>query len=114
VKTHMNSKNFKIKWIGYNLTISNTLYGISNSHYRSRPTLAKFEQNRGYQAVVTVFNKGNCPVITAPICAGKVSSSKIAELGSKKVMEQIDAIPLHQANIYISYPYFGHYTDGAT
>lgn len=38
------------------------------------------------------------PVITAIICAGKIASSIGAELGSMKVIEQIDAMEVSSAN----------------
>jgi phospholipid/cholesterol/gamma-HCH transport system permease protein len=38
------------------------------------------------------------PVITAPICAGKISSGMGAELGSMRMTEQIDAMEVSSTN----------------
>jgi phospholipid/cholesterol/gamma-HCH transport system permease protein len=66
---------------------------------QSRPTLAKFEQNPGCTSMVALsLIREIAPVITALICAGKVSSSIGAELGSKKVTEQIDAMEVSAIN----------------
>lgn len=64
-----------------------------------RPSMAAYGQQGmlpGTLAIALVREIG--PVITALICAGKVSSSIGAELGSMKVTEQIDAMEVSGAN----------------
>jgi len=64
-----------------------------------RPSMAALGQQSmlpGTLAIALIREIG--PVITALICAGKVSSSIGAELGSMKVTEQIDAMEVSGAN----------------
>jgi phospholipid/cholesterol/gamma-HCH transport system permease protein len=66
---------------------------------QSRPTLAKFGAESwlpGMVALSLIREIG--PVITALICAGKISSGIGAELGSMKVTEQIDAMEVAAIN----------------
>src|ERR1700741_2168390 len=66
---------------------------------QARPTMAEFGAESwipGMVAVSIVREIG--PVITALICAGKVSSGMGAELGSMKVTEQIDAMEVSGTN----------------
>jgi phospholipid/cholesterol/gamma-HCH transport system permease protein len=66
---------------------------------QSRPTLANFGAESwlpGMVALSLIREIG--PVITALICAGKVSSGIGAELGSMKVTEQIDAMEVAAIN----------------
>jgi phospholipid/cholesterol/gamma-HCH transport system permease protein len=64
-----------------------------------RPSLASFGQEGMLPKTLTVsLIREIGPVITALICAGKISSSIGAELGSMKVTEQIDAMEVSGAN----------------
>ena len=66
---------------------------------QSRPVMITFGavgMLPGMVAVSLVREMG--PVITALICAGKVSSGMGAELGSMKVTEQIDAMEVSSVN----------------
>lgn len=66
---------------------------------QSRPTLANFGAESllpGMVAVSLIREMG--PVITALLCAGKISSGMGAELGSMKVTEQIDAMEVSSTN----------------
>jgi len=66
---------------------------------QSRPVLVDFGAESllpGMVAVSLIREMG--PVITALICAGKISSGMGAELGSMKVTEQIDAMEVSSAN----------------
>src|SRR5471030_2649305 len=88
--------------IGYK---SITLVGITSFimgvvlTLQSRPTLIKFGAVSMLPLMVCVsIIREIGPVITAIICAGKVSSSIGAELGSMKVTEQIDAMEVSGAN----------------
>jgi len=66
---------------------------------QSRPTLVNFGAESllpGMVAVSLIREMG--PVITALICAGKISSGMGAELGSMKVTEQIDAMEVSSTN----------------
>ena len=66
---------------------------------QSRPTLVKFGADSMLPLMVCVsIVREVGPVITAVICAGKISSGIGAELGSMKVTEQIDAMALSGAN----------------
>jgi phospholipid/cholesterol/gamma-HCH transport system permease protein len=66
---------------------------------QSRPTLAKFGAESWLPGMVALsLIKEIAPVITALICAGKVSSGIGAELGSMKVTEQIDAMEVSAIN----------------
>jgi phospholipid/cholesterol/gamma-HCH transport system permease protein len=66
---------------------------------QSRPALVKFGAVAllpGMVALSLIREIG--PVITALICAGKIGSGMGAELGSMKVMEQIDAMEVSSVN----------------
>ena len=66
---------------------------------QSRPTLVKFGAASMLPLMVCVsIVREIGPVITAIICAGKLSSGIGAELGSMKVTEQIDAMDVSGAN----------------
>ena len=66
---------------------------------QSRPTLVKFGADSMLPVMVCVsIVREIGPVITAIICAGKISSGIGAELGGMKVSEQIDAMELSGAN----------------
>jgi len=88
--------------IGYK---SMTLVGITSFimgvvlTLQSRPTLVKFGASSmlPYMVCVSIIREIG-PVITAIICAGKISSGIGAELGSMKVTEQIDAMDVSGAN----------------
>jgi phospholipid/cholesterol/gamma-HCH transport system permease protein len=68
---------------------------------QSRPTLAKFGAESWLPGMVALsLIREIAPVITALICAGKVSSGIGAELGSMKVTEQIDAMEVAAINPY--------------
>jgi phospholipid/cholesterol/gamma-HCH transport system permease protein len=88
--------------IGYK---SFTLVGITSFimgvvlTLQSRPTLIKFGAASMLPLMVCVsIIREIGPVITAIICAGKISSGIGAELGSMKVTEQIDAMEVSGAN----------------
>lgn len=66
---------------------------------QSRPTLAEFGAETWLPGMVALsLIKEIAPVITALICAGKISSGIGAELGSMKVTEQIDAMEVSAIN----------------
>ena len=66
---------------------------------QSRPTLAKFGAESWIPGMVALsLIREIAPVITALICAGKISSGIGAELGSMKVTEQIDAMEVSAIN----------------
>ena len=68
---------------------------------QSRPTLAKFGAESWIPGMVTLsLIREIAPVITALICAGRISSGIGAELGSMKVTEQIDAMEVSAINPY--------------
>jgi phospholipid/cholesterol/gamma-HCH transport system permease protein len=68
---------------------------------QSRPTLSEFGAESWLPAMVALsLIREIAPVITALICAGKVSSGIGAELGSMKVTEQIDAMEVSAINPY--------------
>ena len=68
---------------------------------QSRPTLAEFGAESWLPGMVALsLIREIAPVITALICAGKVSSGIGAELGSMKVTEQIDAMEVSAINPY--------------
>src|ERR1035437_3204253 len=68
---------------------------------QSRPTLAEFGAESWLPGMVALsLIKEIAPVITALICAGKISSGIGAELGSMKVSEQIDAMEVSGINPY--------------
>ncbi|MGB8195237.1 MAG: ABC transporter permease [Chitinophagaceae bacterium] len=66
---------------------------------QSEPTLKTFGAESFVPSMVAIsIIREIGPVIIALICAGKISSSIGAELGSMKVSEQIDAIEVSGAN----------------
>lgn len=66
---------------------------------QSRPTLVEFGAESMLPAMVSVsLVREIAPVITALICAGKISSGIGAELGSMRVTEQIDAMEVSGTN----------------
>jgi phospholipid/cholesterol/gamma-HCH transport system permease protein len=68
---------------------------------QSRPTLAEFGAESWLPGMVALsLIREIAPVITALICAGKMSSGIGAELGSMKVTEQIDALEVSAINPY--------------
>ncbi|WP_166922209.1 MlaE family ABC transporter permease [Flavobacterium poyangense] len=68
---------------------------------QSRPTLAEFGAQSWLPGMVALsLIREIAPVITALICAGKISSGIGAELGSMKVTEQIDAMEVSAINPY--------------
>ena len=68
---------------------------------QSRPTLAEFGAESWLPGMVALsLIREIAPVITALICAGKISSGIGAELGSMKVSEQIDAMEVSGINPY--------------
>jgi phospholipid/cholesterol/gamma-HCH transport system permease protein len=68
---------------------------------QSRPTLVEFGAQAWLPKMVSVsLIREIAPVITALICAGKIGSGIGAELGSMKVMEQIDAMDVSGTNPY--------------
>jgi phospholipid/cholesterol/gamma-HCH transport system permease protein len=68
---------------------------------QSRPTLAEFGAESWLPGMVALsLIREITPVITALICAGKISSGIAAELGSMKVTEQIDAMEVSAINPY--------------
>ena len=68
---------------------------------QSRPTLAKFGAESWIPGMVALsLIREIAPVITALICAGRISSGIGAELGSMKVTEQIDAMEVSAINPY--------------
>jgi phospholipid/cholesterol/gamma-HCH transport system permease protein len=68
---------------------------------QSRPTLVEFGAESWLPGMVTLsLIREIAPVITALICAGKISSGIGAELGSMKVTEQIDAMEVSGINPY--------------
>jgi phospholipid/cholesterol/gamma-HCH transport system permease protein len=90
--------------IGYKslplVTITGFIMGLVLT-LQSRPTLAKFGAESWLPSMVALsLIREIAPVITALICAGKVSSGIGAELGSMKVTEQIDAMEVSAINPY--------------
>ena len=88
--------------IGYKslplVTITGFIMGLVLT-LQSRPTLAKFGAESWLPSMVALsLIREIAPVITALICAGKVSSGIGAELGSMKVTEQIDAMEVCAIN----------------
>jgi len=68
---------------------------------QSRPTLVNFGAESWLPGMVALsLIREIAPVITALICAGKISSGIGAELGSMKVTEQIDAMEVSAINPY--------------
>jgi phospholipid/cholesterol/gamma-HCH transport system permease protein len=105
--THMIKETFSRKFefkeffrqcfkMGYNslalISVTGSIMGFVLT-IQSRPTLLRFgavTMLPGMVAVSLIREMG--PVITALICAGKISSGIGAELGSMKVTEQIEAM----------------------
>jgi phospholipid/cholesterol/gamma-HCH transport system permease protein len=88
--------------IGYKslplVTITGFIMGLVLT-LQSRPTLAEFGAESWLPSMVALsLIREIAPVITALICAGKVSSGIGAELGSMKVTEQIDAMEVSAIN----------------
>ncbi|MFN0031385.1 MAG: MlaE family ABC transporter permease [Flavobacteriales bacterium] len=88
--------------IGYKslplISITGAIMGLVLT-IQSRPVLVDFgavTMLPGMVAVSIIREMG--PVITALICAGKIGSGMGAELGSMKVMEQIDAMEVSSIN----------------
>ncbi len=68
---------------------------------QTRPTLAEFGAESWLPGMVALsLIREIAPVITALICAGKISSGFGAELGSMIVTEQIDAMEVSAVNPY--------------
>lgn len=68
---------------------------------QSRPAMAKFGAESWIPGMVSLsLIREIAPVITALICAGRISSGIGAELGSMKVTEQIDAMEVAAINPY--------------
>jgi phospholipid/cholesterol/gamma-HCH transport system permease protein len=68
---------------------------------QSRPVLVEFGAESWLPGMVALsLIREIAPVITALICAGKISSGIGAELGSMKVTEQIDAMEVSAINPY--------------
>jgi len=66
---------------------------------QSGPTMAEFGAESWIPGMVSIsLVREIAPVITALICAGKISSGIGAELGSMKVTEQIDAMEVSGIN----------------
>lgn len=90
--------------IGYKslplVTITGFIMGLVLT-LQSRPTLVKFGAESWLPGMVALsLIREIAPVITALICAGKISSGIGAELGSMKVTEQIDAMEVSAINPY--------------
>lgn len=80
------------------VTITGFIMGLVLT-LQSRPTLAEFGAESWLPSMVALsLIREIAPVITALICAGKVSSGIGAELGSMKVTEQIDAMEVSAIN----------------
>ncbi|MFP8892834.1 MlaE family ABC transporter permease [Chryseobacterium sp. EZn1] len=68
---------------------------------QSRPAMSRFGAESWIPGMVSLsLIREIAPVITALICAGRVSSGIGAELGSMKVTEQIDAMEVSAINPY--------------
>ncbi|WP_284653239.1 MlaE family ABC transporter permease [Flavobacterium terrisoli] len=66
---------------------------------QSRPTLEEFGAVSWMSSMVSIsIVREIGPIITALICAGRISSGISAELGSMKVSEQIDAMEVSGTN----------------
>lgn len=103
------SRDFEFKeflkqcyFIGYKtlplIAVTGTIMGVVLT-IQSRPVLVDFgavSMLPGMVALSLIREMG--PVITALICAGKISSGMGAELGSMKVTEQIDAMEVSSTN----------------
>ncbi|TBX69951.1 ABC transporter permease [Flavobacterium silvisoli] len=90
--------------IGYKslplVTITGFIMGLVLT-IQSRPAMAKFGAESWIPGMVSLsLIREIAPVITALICAGRISSGIGAELGSMKVTEQIDAMEVSAINPY--------------
>lgn len=82
------------------VTITGFIMGLVLT-IQSRPTLLQFGAESWLPGMVALsLIREIAPVITALICAGKISSGIGAELGSMKVTEQIDAMEVSAINPY--------------
>lgn len=82
------------------VTITGFIMGLVLT-LQSRPTLVKFGAESWLPGMVALsLIREIAPVITALICAGRISSGIGAELGSMKVTEQIDAMEVSAINPY--------------
>lgn len=80
------------------ITITGFIMGLVLT-IQSRPTLLKFGAESWLPSMVSLsLIREIAPVITALICAGKISSGIGAELGAMKVTEQIDAMEVSAIN----------------
>lgn len=70
--------------------------------FQSHPSMKAFGEESWLPSVVSVsLVREIVPIITALICAGKIVSGIVAELGSMKVTEQIDAMEVSGTNPFI-------------
>ncbi len=82
------------------VTITGFIMGLVLT-IQARPEMARFGAESWIPKMVSLsLIREIAPVITALICAGKVSSGIGAELGSMKVTEQIDAMEVSAINPY--------------
>jgi phospholipid/cholesterol/gamma-HCH transport system permease protein len=82
------------------VTITGFIMGLVLT-IQSRPEMARFGAESWIPGMVSLsLIREIAPVITALICAGKISSGIGAELGSMKVTEQIDAMEVAAINPY--------------
>lgn len=82
------------------VTITGFIMGLVLT-IQSRPAMARFGAESWIPGMVSLsLIREIAPVITALICAGRVSSGIGAELGSMKVTEQIDAMEVSAINPY--------------
>lgn len=91
-------------FIGYKtlplVTITGFIMGLVLT-IQARPEMARFGAESWIPSMVSLsLIREIAPVITALICAGKISSGIGAELGSMKVTEQIDAMEVSAINPY--------------
>ncbi|WP_027382002.1 MlaE family ABC transporter permease [Epilithonimonas caeni] len=82
------------------VTITGFIMGLVLT-IQSRPAMSKFGAESWIPSMVSLsLIREIAPVITALICAGRISSGMGAELGSMKVTEQIDAMEVAAINPY--------------
>lgn len=82
------------------VTITGFIMGLVLT-IQSRPAMSRFGAESLIPSMVSLsLIREIAPVITALICAGRVSSGIGAELGSMKVTEQIDAMEVSAINPY--------------
>ncbi|WP_395043995.1 MlaE family ABC transporter permease [Flavobacterium sp.] len=82
------------------VTITGFIMGLVLT-IQARPEMARFGAESWIPGMVSLsLIREIAPVITALICAGKISSGIGAELGSMKVTEQIDAMEVAAINPY--------------